>query len=47
MTTFSRLCHLQGKLELMLAQGEVEDGGMAAAGLALTTPLLTVTIPGT
>lgn len=46
MHTFSRLCQLQGKLELMIAQGAVSDGGLAAAQLALTTPLQTITIAG-
>ena len=43
-TTFSRLCHLQGKLDLILAQSA--DDGTSAAEVALTTPLLTVTLGG-
>lgn len=45
-STFSRLCHLQGKLDLMLAQGQVTDGGISAAELALTTPMVTFTLQG-
>ncbi len=45
-STFSRLCHLQGKLELMLIQADAEQGGVSAEEQAFTTPLATVTIRG-
>ena len=44
--TFSKLCHLQGKLDLLLAQGQATESGVHAAELALTTPLITITLRG-
>lgn len=48
--TFSRLCRLQGKLHLMLAQQSslMEGGGEGRADLAtaINTPLLTVNTGG-
>ena len=46
--TFSKLCRLQGKLELMLAQHSSLVGGQSTSDLAtaINTPLLTVTAGG-
>lgn len=41
--TFSRLCHLQGKLELMLLQADSEEEGLSAHQ-AFTTPQATITV---
>lgn len=45
-STFSKLCELQGKLELVLTQAEADDDGLSATQQALTTPLAIVTVGG-
>ena len=46
--TFSKLCRLQGKLDLMLAQQTVmvNDGTPRDLATAINTPLMTVTAGG-
>ena len=46
--TFSKLCRLQGKLDLMLAQqtAMVNDGTPRDLAAAINTPLMTVTAGG-
>ena len=46
--TFSKLCRLQGKLDLMLAQQTVmvSDGTPRDLATAINTPLMTVTAGG-
>lgn len=46
--TFGRLCRLQGKLNLILAQqnGSVEAEGRVDLATAMNTPLLTVSTGG-
>lgn len=45
--TFTRLCNLQGKLELLLAQAAGDNAGKSALEMALKAPpLLTITLEG-
>ena len=44
--TFSRLCLLQGKLDLLLAHASEEEQGLAAAQVALTTPTVAISLGG-
>ena len=46
--TFSKLCRLQGKLDLMLAQqtAMVNDGTPRDLATAINTPLMTITAGG-